>query len=425
MVTRRWPHRLIDGKKIVDVNASEVILVLVVVTALGFDFTNGFHDTANAMATSIATGALRPRVAVLLSGILNLVGAFLSISVALTVTNAVVKIQNSSGAPKEALTANGGYALLLIVLAGLVGGIVWNLFTWLLGLPSSSSHALFGGLIGATMAGLGVAGVNWRGNGTKLDGVVGKVILPGVMSPIIAAVVASVGTWLVFRITAGVARRYNEAGFRWGQIGSASLVSLAHGTNDAQKTMGVITLALLATGNWTDTKSIPFWVKVCCALAIALGTYIGGWRVIRTLGKGLVEIMSPQGMAAESSSAAVILASSQLGFALSTTHVATGSVLGSGIGKPGAEVRWRVAGRMVIAWLITLPAAGVVGALMWWIGHLIGGLAGALVIFVILLAAAGYMYMHSRRAPINHHNVNDEWQGGVQPAPPVTAAAAK
>jgi PiT family inorganic phosphate transporter len=166
-------------------------------------------------------------------------------------------------------------------------------------------------------------------------------------------------------------------------------------------------------------------VKICCALAIALGTYIGGWRVIRTLGKGLVEITSPQGMAAESSSAAVILASSQLGFALSTTHVATGSVLGSGIGKPGAEVRWRVAGRMVIAWLITLPAAGVVGALMWWIGHVIGGLAGALVIFAILLVAAGYMYMHSRRAPINHHNVNDEWQGGgVQPARPVTTTVA-
>jgi PiT family inorganic phosphate transporter len=401
-----------------------VILVLVVVTALGFDFTNGFHDTANAMATSIATGALRPRVAVLLSGILNLIGAFLSISVALTVTNAVVKIQNSNGAPKQTLIADGGYALLLIVLAGLIGGIVWNLLTWLLGLPSSSSHALFGGLIGATMAGLGVAGVNWRGNGAKLDGVVGKVILPGVMSPIIAAIVASVGTWLVFRITEGVARRYNETGFRWGQIGSASLVSLAHGTNDAQKTMGVITLALLATGNWTDTKSIPLWVKICCALAIALGTYIGGWRVIRTLGKGLVEITSPQGMAAESSSAAVILASSQLGFALSTTHVATGSVLGSGIGKPGAEVRWRVAGRMVIAWLITLPAAGVVGALMWWIGHVIGGLAGALVIFAILLVAAGYMYMHSRRTPINHHNVNDEWQGGVQPARPVTTTVA-
>ena len=162
-----------------------VVLVLVVVTALGFDFTNGFHDTANAVATSIATGALQPKRAVLLSGVLNLVGAFLSVQVALTVTNAVVKIQNANGTPKPALLAHGGEDLLLIVLAGLIGGIVWNLCTWLLGLPSSSSHALFGGLIGATIAGLGMSGVNWNGNGTKLDGVIGKVIVPAVMSPVI------------------------------------------------------------------------------------------------------------------------------------------------------------------------------------------------------------------------------------------------
>jgi PiT family inorganic phosphate transporter len=393
------------------VNHTSVILVLVIVTALGFDFTNGFHDTANAMATSIATNALRPKVAVLLSGVLNLVGAFLSVQVALTVTNAVVKIQNSNGTPKPALLADGGSALLLIVLAGLVGGIVWNLLTWLLGLPSSSSHALFGGLIGATIAGLGWAGVNWNGNGSKLDGVVGKVILPAVLSPVIAGIVAAVGTWLIYRVTIGVAQRFTDNGFRWGQIGSASLVSLAHGTNDAQKTMGVITLALIGTGHWTDTRSIPIWVKICCALAIALGTYLGGWRIIRTLGKGLVEIAPPQGLAAESASAAVILASSQLGFALSTTHVATGSILGTGVGKPGALVRWAVAGRMVAAWLITLPAAAVVGGLMWGIGHLIGGFAGALVIFVILLLLAGYMYLRSRRTPVDHTNVNAEWHG--------------
>ncbi|XVV09562.1 anion permease [Actinoplanes sp. CA-131856] len=386
-----------------------IILVLVVVTALGFDFTNGFHDTANAMATSIATGALRPKVAVALSGILNLIGAFLSVEVALTVSNAVVKIQNSDGTPKESLTANGGEALLLIILAGLIGGIIWNLFTWLLGLPSSSSHALFGGLIGATIAGLGWAGVNWNGNGTKLDGVVGKVLLPAVLSPVIAGVVAAVGTWLIYKLTIGVAKRFTDNGFRWGQIGSASLVSLAHGTNDAQKTMGIITLALIATGDWTDTKNIPFWVKASCAIAIALGTYLGGWRIIRTLGKGLVEIAPPQGLAAESSSAAVILASSHLGFALSTTHVATGSILGSGVGKPGAQVRWRVAGRMVAAWLITLPSAAIVGALMWWVSDVIGGLTGAIVIFVLLLAAAGFMYLRSKQTPIDHNNVNDEW----------------
>ncbi|GAA2628101.1 inorganic phosphate transporter [Paractinoplanes durhamensis] len=405
---------------------STVILALVVITALGFDFTNGFHDTANAMATSIATNALRPKVAVALSGLLNLIGAFLSVEVALTVTNAVVKIQNSDGTPKETLTAGGGEALLIIVLAGLVGGIIWNLLTWLLGLPSSSSHALFGGLIGASIAGLGWAGVNWNGNGTKLDGVVGKVILPALMSPVIAGVIAAAGTWLIYKVVTGVAQRFTDNGFRWGQIGSASLVSLAHGTNDAQKTMGVITLALIASGDWTDTKNIPFWVKVSCALAIALGTYLGGWRIIRTLGKGLVEIAPPQGMAAESASAAVILASSHLGFALSTTHVATGSILGSGVGKPGAQVRWRVAGRMVSAWLITLPAAAIVGAVMWYIGDLIGGLGGAIVIFLLLLAAAGYMYLRSRREPVGHHNVNDEWDGvPAEEQVPVTAGGTK
>jgi PiT family inorganic phosphate transporter len=393
------------------VTEATLILLLVVGTALAFDFTNGFHDTGNAMATSIATGALRPKVAVALSAVLNLVGAFLSVEVALTVTNAVVKVQDKSGAPIPELTADHGYALLLIILAGLVGGVLWNLLTWLIGLPSSSSHALFGGIIGATIAGLGTSGVNWNGDGSKLDGVVGKVILPALVSPVIAGVVAAVGTWLIFRITAGVAERFTETGFRWGQIGSASLASLAHGTNDAQKTMGVITLALIASGHWSDTGAVPFWVKLVCALAIALGTYLGGWRIIRTLGKGLVEISSPQGMAAESSSAAVILASSHLGFALSTTHVATGSILGSGVGKPGAQVRWGIAGRMVLAWLITLPAAGLVGALMWWLGDLLGGYAGPVVVFLVLVALAAYMFVRSQRQPVHPGNVNDEWSG--------------
>ncbi|WP_153503755.1 inorganic phosphate transporter [Cumulibacter manganitolerans] len=397
-----------------------IILALVVITALGFDFTNGFHDTGNAMATSIATGALAPKVAVALSAVLNLVGAFLSVEVALTVTNAVIKIQGKDGAPRSEFLADGGHALLLIVLAGLCGGIVWNLLTWLLGLPSSSSHALFGGLIGAAIAGLGLGGVNWSGDGTKLDGVVGKVILPAFLSPLIAVAISAVATWLIHRVTEGVSERYRERGFRWGQIGSASLVSLAHGTNDAQKTMGVITLALLATHEWSDTGSVPLWVKIACALAIALGTYLGGWRIIRTLGKGLVEISAPQGMAAESASAATILASSHLGFALSTTHVATGSILGTGIGRKGAEVRWGVAGRMVAAWLITLPAAAVVGALMWWIGHLIGGLAGPLVVFGLLAALSAYLYRHSRKAPVDAGNVNDAW--GSATVPPDGAA---
>ena len=293
---------------------------------------------------------------------------------------------------------------------------MWNLLTWLLGIPSSSSHALFGGLIGATVAGLGWSAVNWTGDGTKLDGVIGKVILPAVMSPILAALVAALGTWLVFRIIGRIAGAATEQGFRWGQIGSASMVSLAHGTNDAQKTMGVITLALIASGHWKDTSAIPFWVKLCCALAISLGTFFGGWRIIRTVGKGLVEISSPQGMAAETSSAVIILASSHLGFPLSTTQVATGSILGSGVGRPGAQVRWRVAGRMVIAWCLTMPAAGVVGALMWWIADLVGGTLGGVVIVALLVAFSSWMWLRSKPAPINAQR-----QRGLARRPPSRA----
>ncbi|SDT38603.1 inorganic phosphate transporter [Microlunatus soli] len=382
------------------------ILVVVIVVALAFDFTNGFHDTGNAMATSIATGALKPRTAVALSAVLNLVGAFLSIEVALTVTNKVVDIQGENGAPLADLM---GVPILTIVFAGLVGGILWNLTTWLLGLPSSSSHALFGGLIGSAIAALGWGGVKW-------SGVVTSIILPALFAPVIAALVAAIGTRLVYTITAKVAPGAREKGFRWGQIGSASLVSLAHGTGDAQKTMGVITLALIAYGSWTNTESIPLWVKFACAIAIAAGTYIGGWRVIRTLGKGLVEIESPQGMAAETASAAAILTSSHLGMALSTTHVATGSILGSGIGKKGAEVRWNVAGRMVAAWLITLPAAGIVGALCHLIASALGPNVGTAVVLALLIAASASMYLRSRRTKVDPDNVNSEWQGGVAPA---------
>ena len=401
-------------------NAS-LILILVVTTALAFDFTNGFHDTANAMATSIATGALKPKTAVALSGVLNLVGAFLSVEVALTVTNAVIKIQDKSGAPKPEFTANGGTALLMILLAGLVGAIVWNLFTWLLGLPSSSSHALLGGMVGATMAGVGLEGVKWIGDdSSKLDGVVGKVVLPALFAPLVAAIVAAVGVWLIHKATLGVAARFTDSGFKWGQIGSASLVSLAHGTNDAQKTMGIITLALIGSGDWTDTKSIPFWVKLAAASAIALGTWLGGWRIIRMLGKGVVDIAPVQGMAAQSSAAATILASSQLGFALSTTHVATGSVVGSGLPRiGGSAVRWGVVGRMVAGWLITLPAAGFTAAVMVWISKLFGnGVLGAVIVMAILIGFSTYMWFRSRHNAVGHHNVNDDWEPGAKTATP-------
>lgn len=393
--------------------AELVLLILVVGTALAFDFTNGFHDTANAMATSIATKALSPRTAILLCAVLNLVGAFLSVEVALTVTNAIITIQNADGTPRADLLTNGGHDLLLVVLAGLAGAISWNLFTWMRGLPSSSSHAMFGGLIGSTIAGLGWQSVKWIGSGAKLDGVVGKVILPALASPAIAALVAMAGTWLVFRIARGVARTTMDTGFRWGQIGTASLVSLAHGANDAQKTMGVITLALIAGGHWTNTAEIPLWVKVACALAIALGTWIGGWRIIRTMGKGLVEISPPQGMAAEAASAAVILSSSQLGFALSTTHVATGSILGSGLGRRGAEVRWGVAGRMAIAWVITLPCAAASGALLWGLATWAGPVFGPIAIVLVMAGLAFWMWLDAQRHPVGHHNVNDEWDETV------------
>lgn len=391
-------------------SAETLALVLVIVTALGFDFTNGFHDTGNAMAASIATGALKPRIAVALSAVMNLLGAFLSVAVALTVTNAVVKTFDSSAASAgEALTMSGD-KLLEIVLAGLIGGIVWNLLTWLLGLPSSSSHALLGGLIGATIVSRGWDGVNWVGDGTKLDGVVGKILLPGVASPVVAAIVAALGTFAVFRLVAGIALDRVNRGFRFGQIGTASLVSLAHGTNDAQKTMGVITLALIATGHWGRLDAIPFWVKAVCAIAIALGTYLGGWRIIRTLGKGLVDIEPRQGVAADASTAAVILASSHLGFALSTTHVASGSIVGAGLGKPGATVRWSTARRMVGAWLLTVPAAAIVGGTMWIIGHLFGLGVGSVIEFVVLLGVAGYLFRRSRAAAVGAHNVTDAWE---------------
>lgn len=384
-----------------------IILVLLIATALAFDFTNGFHDTGNAMATSIATGALKPKTAVLLAGVLNLVGAFLSVEVAVTVTTSVLKIQDGkTGSLLPNIDASTG---LTIIFAGLVGGILWNLLTWLFGIPSSSSHALFGGLMGAGLAAIGLAGVNWAG-------VTQKVLIPAVAAPVIAGLVAGCGTWLVYRITRKVAPKRREGGFRWGQIATASLVALSHGTNDAQKTMGVIALALITTGHLTANVAedgLPFWVIASCALAIGLGTYLGGWRVIRTLGKGLVEIQSPQGLAAEASSAAIILSSSAAGMALSTTHVATGSILGSGVGKPGAQVRWAVAGRMAVAWLVTLPAAGLVGALAYWLSDTVAGLttqlAGNGLIFLILVALSFYMWWRAQQQKVDHSNVNADW----------------
>jgi PiT family inorganic phosphate transporter len=373
-------------------NLEFLVLVVVVVTALGFDFTNGFHDTSNAVATSVATGALSPRAAVAMSATLNFVGALLSVQVAATVAKGIVNLGGVRG-----------QALLVIVLAGLAGAILWNLLTWWAGLPSSSAHALFGGLIGATLIAVGLHGVIWS------TGVISKILIPGVLAPPVAALIAACGTRLVYRITDAVPDTARERGFRWGQVGSSALVSLANGANDAQKTMGVVLLALIAHGTLSTKSAMPPWVKLSCAAAIGIGTYCGGWRVMRTLGKGLVEISSLQGLAAESSSAAVVLTSSTFGIPLATTQAVTGSVLGAGLGRPGAAVRWHVAGRMGVAWLLTVPGAALIAAAGWAVAHLIGGLAGVLALFALLLAAAAAIYLRSQRTRVDTGNVNAAW----------------
>jgi len=252
------------------VSGADIILVLVVVTALGFDFTNGFHDTANAMATTIATGALKPKVAVTIAAVLNFIGAFISLEVAATVASGIV---------------DPGAITPTVVLGGLIGAIAWNLGTWWFGLPSSSSHALIGGMIGATLVASGSGAVEG-------EGILSKVIAPAVLAPIVAGLVAALGVFLVYRIIKRFVIERAERQFRWGQVASSSMVALAHGTNDAQKTMGVISLALIANGNIAggDDFAVPTWVIVSCATAIALGTYTGGWRIIKTLGTKVVEV---------------------------------------------------------------------------------------------------------------------------------------
>jgi PiT family inorganic phosphate transporter len=359
------------------------LVVVVIITALVFDFTNGFHDTANAMATSIATGALRPKVAVAVSAVLNLVGAFLSTAVAKTISSGLV---------------DDSKVTVPIIFGGLVGAILWNLTTWYFGLPSSSSHALFGGLIGATWIAAGSSAVNFAT-------VVQKIIIPAIAAPIVAGAVALLGTFLAYKITQRARKKAVNDGFKRGQIASASLVSLAHGTGDAQKTMGIITLVLITSGSLAQGSAPPVWVIFAAGLAIALGTYFGGWRIIRTMGKGLTEIESPQGFTAETSSASVLLASAHLGFPLSTTQVCSGSILGAGLGKRLAQVRWTVARRMAMAWLFTLPAAAVVGALSGQVAS--SGNFGVVIVAVLAIVAGGGLYVASRRRPVTAENVNE------------------
>ena len=372
-----------------------IIVPLVIVVALFFDFTNGFHDTANAMATPIATGAMKPKTAVAVAAVMNLIGAFLSTEVSLTISKGMLNDDPEKGGsllPPE------------IIFAALTGAILWNLLTWLFGLPSSSSHALFGGLIGAAIVAAGVSGVNF-------DKVAEKVLIPALFAPLIAAAAAALATVTSYIITGRSASARDKNGiatgrgkFKIGQIFSSSLLALSHGTNDAQKTMGVITLALVAGGFASKEDPVQFWVILSAAIAIALGTYSGGWRIIKTMGSGLSEIRPAQGFASEISSGATILSSSFLGFALSTTQVASGSVIGSGLGRKGAKIRWNKAGQIVLGWVVTLPAAAIVGGISAYLVSAFGTF-GLVIDGIILLISIYFIFRISARNKINHRHV--------------------
>jgi PiT family inorganic phosphate transporter len=361
--------------------SSDVILVIVVGTALAFDFTNGFHDTANVVATSISTGAARPSVAIGFASLLNFVGAFISISVAATVANDVVNA--------EVITPT-------IVFAGLVGATAWNLVTWYFALPSSSSHALIGGVVGSAVAAVGF-------NAILAEGLVGKVLIPAVLAPILAFLVAGASIGVVYRTVGHERPGTVSRGFKYGQLVSGGLLALAHGTNDAQKTMGVITLALIANGSLGANADPPLWVIASSALAIALGTYSGGWRIIKTTGTRIIKMDAAQGFTSQGAGAAVILASTHFGFPLSTTHVINGGVMGSGAAKRFSAVRWGVAGNIVTAWVLTLPASALIGAGVYGVTRIFGtGALGPMIVTVMSLSliAALFARRAQRGAPV-------------------------
>jgi inorganic phosphate transporter, PiT family len=356
--------------------SNDVVIVIVVATALLFDFTNGFHDTANVVATSISTHAMPPRVAVAYAAIFNFAGAFISLAVAATVAKDVV---------------DAGAITPTVVFAGLVGAIAWNLTTWYFGLPSSSSHALIGGVVGSAFVAAGADAVLG-------DGVLGKVLIPAVVAPVLAFVVGAVAINLVYGIVGRERPGPVNRGFRYGQVISGGLLALAHGTNDAQKTMGVITLALIANGNLSSDASVPTWVVISAASAISLGTYFGGWRIIRTMGTRIIKMDAAQGFSAQGAGAAVILASSHYGFPLSTTQVISGGVMGVGAGKKLSAVRWGVAGNIVVAWLLTLPAAALIGGATYGFSQLFGdGAAGPLIICALGIAGGALLFVRRLR----------------------------
>ena len=356
--------------------SNDVVLVIVVGTALAFDFTNGFHDTANVVATSISTHAMPPRIAVAYAAIFNFVGAFISLAVAATVAKDVV---------------DAGVITPTVVFAGLVGAIFWNLVTWYLGLPSSSSHALIGGVVGSAFAAAGSEAV-------LADGVIGKVLIPAVIAPVVAFVVGVIAINIVYGVVGRERPGPVNRGFRLGQVASGGMLALAHGTNDAQKTMGVITLALIANGSLPENADVPFWVVISAASAISLGTYIGGWRIIRTMGTRIIKMDAAQGFSSQVAVAAVILASSLYGFPISTTQVISGGVMGAGAGKRVSAVRWGVAGNIVVAWLLTLPAAAVVGGITYGFCNLFGdSAAGPIIVSLIGIGAVALTFVRRFR----------------------------
>jgi PiT family inorganic phosphate transporter len=350
---------------------SDIILVIVVATALAFDFTNGFHDTANAVATSISTRALAPRTAVTLAAILNFAGAFISLKVAATIASGIV---------------DADIVTTTVIFAGLIGAIFWNLATWYFGLPSSSSHALIGGVVGAAFAAAGADAV-------KGAGLLEKVIVPALVAPVIAFLAAGAAILIAYRMVGRLRPGPVNRGYRLGQIASLSLLSLSHGTNDAQKTMGIITLALIAHGTLSAGDQPPTWVVVSAASAIALGTYSGGWRIIRTMGSRIIKMDPAQGFSAQTGGAAVILTAAHLGFPLSTTHSITGAVLGAGAAKRVSAVRWGLAGNIFLAWVLTLPCAAAVGALTYGVTRVFGtGALGPVLVSAFLLALMAVVF---------------------------------
>ena len=347
----------------------EVLLVTVVATALFFDFTNGFHDTANSIATTVSTHAMSPRAAVLMAAVLNFLGAFVSLKVAATVATGIVDA--------DAITLD-------VVLAGLVGAITWNLITWSLGLPSSSSHALIGGILGAAVAASGFGVVKWKG-------LEDKVLIPSLLAPFLGFVVAAALMVLVlWIIRRGSPSRVNRI-FRRLQLISGGFVAFTHGTNDAQKTMGIIALALVAAGHLSaEPFEVPTWVIVSAATAMAAGTYAGGWRIIRTLGQRIAKREPPQGFAAQTACASILWTTAHLGFPVSTTHVISGGVLGAGATQRLSAVRWGVAGNILVAWVMTIPCAALVGASMEAVTRLPGGAA---LVFALMIAIASTAFL--------------------------------